>query len=211
MLKSWIPLAKEPIDVYKLYDSERCQLISIIRSGKKKTPGVLHFKGLPTLTGEGIEVHAVVDGVVTEKGFDYNIKSRTHRRGALVSVRGRNGITISYERLSLISDSINVGDYIKAGDLIGWEGNSGSGKDVFLALRFLRNGRLVDGCYHLGIPEELAEFRNDLVIAEDVVCKLCGLDSKERYEIRSLPCADSIWCKILKAFSTRRVARREGN
>ena len=120
----------------------------------------------------------------------------------MVSIRGNDGVTISYERLSAAAN-ISEGDLIRAGEPIGIEGDTGTGKGVYLQLRFERNGRLVDGCEYLNIPREVGEFRSTTLNAEDVVCQICHLDNKERYGIRTLPNADVIWRKILRAFESK--------
>ncbi len=114
------------INLSKLYDSERCRLMSIIKTGKKETPGVLHFKGLPTAIGGGTKVRAIEDGVVMYVGQCHDIHSRDRWRGLIVSIQGRNGTIVSYERLSIAT--AKEGEYIHAGEPIGYEGNTGRGQ-----------------------------------------------------------------------------------
>lgn len=189
------------MEISKLYNSGRCKLLCVVKSGKKEVPGILHFKGLPTAVGDGTEVCAIEDGVVMYVGRCYEINSRRMKRGLVVEVLGRNGVVTCYERLAIAA--VKEGEDIRAGQPIAREGNTGAGKQEYLALRFERNGRLINGLEYLGITDELGEYRCNEISAEDTVCKICGLDQHERYSLRTLPCADSIWNKVLKTLEKR--------
>ena len=184
----------------ELYGSKHCRLFDIEISGKKCTAGVLRFKGIPSIYGNATEVHAIASGVVMRNDRCYNHKSRESRLGHTLTIYGSDGVAISYERLAG-SEQIKEGDYINAGQVIGTEGDSGAGKGQYLQLRFSKNGRLVDGCEYLGIKRKPAEYSVDAPNAEEAVCRICRLDSNERYSICTLPCADTIWQKIVDALA----------
>ncbi len=189
------------VNISKTYNSERCRLVSIVWNGKKQTPAILHLKGLPTALGDGISVRALEGGVVLHAGRNYDKTSRLSQRGVYVTIRGRDGVNVSYERLA--TALVREGDLVRAGEVIGYEGSSGTGSAEYLAIRFERNGRLVNGLDYLGISGKLGEYRNKTESAEEIVCRVCNLDQHERYSIRGLPCANSIWDKFLSALEKR--------
>lgn len=187
---------REQIDLSRLYSSRSCTVTDILVTGKKQIAGVIRLKGKPSVYGSGTEVRALKDGLVMYAGRSYDQGSRMRFRGTHVSVLCEGNVVISYERLANIR--VQEGDKIKAGEIIGDEGNSGADRrNRYLQLRFTRCGRLIDGRDYLGMPLATKAYRNNDMAPEEAVCKLCKLDSRERVEIRSLPCANTIWEKIM--------------
>lgn len=179
----------------KLYKSAHFLLTEIRTTGKKQTNGVLCFEGLPSVYGSYKEVTAVESGVVIRAGMNYDVSSREHRCGMVVTVTGRNGVTVTYGRLA--KRCVNVGDRVRAGDIIGIEGSSGTGSREYLTLEFRRNGRRVDGCEYLGIRAEPCEFKPPIAEPAEVVCRVCGISDKLRTYINSTPEGQELWRKIL--------------
>ena len=179
----------------QLYKSRHFVLTEIRSTGKKQTNGILCFEGLPSVYGSQKEVTAIEDGVVLRSGINYDTRSREHRLGMVVTVSGKNGVTVTYGRLA--HRFVNEGDFVHAGEVIGIEGNSGSGTRDFLTLEFRRNGRRVDGCEYLGLSPKSRVFTPPHDDPADTVCSVCGLSDKTRVFIDSSPEGPEVWKKIL--------------
>ncbi|MCI8388840.1 MAG: M23 family metallopeptidase [Clostridiales bacterium] len=180
----------------QLYKSGHFLLSEIRTSGKKGVAGVLCFKGLPSPLGSKSEVLAIEDGVVLRAGRCSDLGSREHRIGTYVCVSGKNGVSVLYGRLAC--RFVRAGDYVSAGDSIGIEGSSGSGRGDFLTLEFRRNGRRVDGCDYLGIPHETNEFLPEDLDPSEIVSKSYQLDDATKEYINGAPNSDELWKKLMR-------------
>lgn len=179
----------------KLYKSGHFMLTEIRVTGKKQTGGILCFEGLPSMYGTGKEVTALEDGVVLKSGMNYDPHSREHRQGMVVTLSGHDGVSVTYGRLA--HRYVNVGDTVRTGDIIGIEGNSGTGHRNYLTLEFRRNGRRINGCEYLGIDECPGEFKPTAADASEAVCRVCGIPDEIRDYIDRNPYADEVWKRIL--------------
>lgn len=175
----------------KLYKSAHFALVDIRATGKKNVKGILCFEGLPSVYGNAKAVCAIEDGVVVWAGRSNDVKSRVHRIGTAVTLTGHDGVTVTYGRLS--RRTVNTGDYVRRGEVIGYEGSTGSGRESYLLLEFRRNGRRVDGCEYLGILPRLTVFTPEDIPVADVVCQACGLTSKMRAYMNLCPEAETMW------------------
>ncbi len=184
-----------------LYKSNHFALTEIRSGGKKGVRGILCFEGLPSVYGSSKEVLALEDGVVLHAGRCIDPRSRDYRRGTVVVISGRNGVTITYGRLS--HRFVNAGDYVHQGDSIGVEGSTGSGTRQYLTLEFRRNGRRVDGCDYLGISPEPGEFTPPDCRPSEVVARACGLSEGMRGHIDCYADADELWKRLYLQLSSR--------
>ena len=183
----------------RLYKSNHFVLNEIRTSGKKQTHGILCFKGLPSVYGSDKEVCALEDGVVMKAGWNMDIRSREHRQGIIVTVCGKNGVAVTYGRLAC--RFVKSGDYIRAGEVIGIEGNTGAGSAEYLTLEFRRHGRRVNGCEYLGIPPHTGEFTPPKEPASAIVCRICGISEDVRNYIDRSAAASELWEEVLGAIS----------
>ena len=154
-----------------LFDSRKFDLVNIIKNGKKLTPSTLIFRGSPTAYGMGMSVLAVEHGAVVAVG-EPTIEEdgyRRDRQGERVKVKCRDGVTMTYGNLE--SCSVNVGDEVRVGQMIGRT----IGTQV-VKLEFWRTGRRIDGCNFLGIECVQARFYPEEMDAERMVAEACGLD-----------------------------------
>ncbi len=175
----------------KLYKSEHFALVDIRSTGKKKTNGILCFQGLPSVFGSPDAVCALEEGTVIVAGRNNDIHSRSHRMGTMVCILGKSGVCVTYGRLS--RRSVNTGDHVRCGQVIGYEGNTGSGSERYLLLEFRRNGRRVDGCEYLGIRPKPAVFSPEQVALPDVVCRACGFSGAIKEYLIQCPEAEDMW------------------
>jgi len=84
----------------------------------------------------GTPVHTIGDGKVIFKQY-------TRGGGKCVKIKHNAIYTTSYMHLSRYA-KINVGDYVKQGDLIGYVGQTGLATGPHLDFRFYKNGKPVD-------------------------------------------------------------------
>lgn len=174
-----------------LYDSRRFDLVTIKRTGKKKTPGFLIFRGIPTVYGTGGVVLATEDGVVAAAGKPNQLEDgyRAVRQGERVKILGRDGVVVIYSNLekSLVSE----GDKVCAGQPIG---TTGWARMVYLEFR--SRGRRVDGCRHLGIAAEEQRFAPETMDSERLVKEICGIDGDMMAHISLHPNHREFWERI---------------
>ncbi len=109
----------------------------------------------------GTPVHTIGDGRIIMK--DYQSAS-----GRIVKIRHNSVYTTAYMHLSAYGNGINVGSYVKQGDIIGYVGSSGLSTGPHLDFRFYKNGYAVDPLRVEAPPVEPVSEEN-----------------KERYEIIS--------------------------
>jgi len=175
----------------KLYKSMHFALVDIRSTGKKETNGILCFQGLPSVYGSAKAVCSVEGGVVISAGRNNDQNSRAHRLGTAVTVRTVNGVEITYGRLS--QRVVHKGDRVEHGQLIGYEGSTGSGTGSYLLLEFRRNGRRIDGCEYLGILPHTRVFSPEDIPIADAVCRACGLTDRMRDHLELCPDASDMW------------------
>ena len=180
----------------QLYGSEHFRLIGTKVSGQKKVAAVLCFKGLPSALGASNEILAARGGVVIDAGRVHNSSSRLSKCGIHVTVRLPDGVTMTYGRLS--SRCVRVGDYVREGDKIGTEGETGSGRGYFLTVEFRRNDRRIDGLSYLGITDDQAEFFPEILRPAEIVSRICGLSESVRRHIDMAPDAEEVWRALLE-------------
>lgn len=120
--------------------------------------GMDGHNGLDFAIPEGTELFAVIDGEVTEIGYDAT------GYGNHIRTKNKDGIAIIYAHLSSIS--VSEGDAIQAGDLIAYTGNTGysTGPHLHLGLRFYTEAGVKDynnGYYGYFDPLPYFEDYND--------------------------------------------------
>lgn len=76
--------------------------------------------GLDFAMPEGTPLRSIQDGVITQ------ITHLKTNIGNGVLIKWQDGKTAIYGHLSTVADNLHVGDSVKAGDLIGYSGHSGS-------------------------------------------------------------------------------------
>lgn len=103
-------------------------------------------KGVDLRAEEGTGVYAVSDGKVSRNGWDPG------GYGKWIEITHENGITTRYAHLS--EKIVNKGDEVKAGDIIGLSGNTGSSTGPHLHYEVRKNNEPID-------PGSLDEYHFD--------------------------------------------------
>ena len=85
----------------------------------------------------GTPVYSIGDGRIIMKEYQ-------NGSGRIVKIRHNSVYTTAYMHLSAYGNGINVGSYVKQGDIIGYVGSSGLSTGPHLDFRFYKNGYAVD-------------------------------------------------------------------
>ncbi len=85
----------------------------------------------------GTPVHAIGDGRIIMKEYQSG-------SGRIVKIKHNSVYTTAYMHLSAYGNSINIGSYVKQGDIIGYVGSTGLSTGPHLDFRFYKNGYAVD-------------------------------------------------------------------
>ncbi|HCC70828.1 MAG TPA: hypothetical protein DEQ09_06725 [Bacteroidales bacterium] len=93
--------------------------------------------GVDYATPLGTPVHAIGDGRIIMKEYQ-------NGSGRIVKIKHNSVYTTAYMHLSRFGNGINIGKYVKQGDIIGYVGSSGLSTGPHLDFRFYKNGYAVD-------------------------------------------------------------------
>ncbi|MGB2087142.1 MAG: M23 family metallopeptidase, partial [Psychroflexus salarius] len=100
-------------------------------------------KGTDYAAPTGTPIWSTADGVVIKSSY-------TRGNGKYVKVRHTSTYTTQYLHMS--RRAVNVGDYVKQGDIIGYVGSTGLATGPHVCYRFWVNGRQVDP-YKQDLPD----------------------------------------------------------
>ncbi|MBT8265751.1 MAG: M23 family metallopeptidase [Bacteroidia bacterium] len=134
--------------------------------GYKRRP----HKGTDFAAPVGTEILATANGTVTES---------TRRGGNGKYVKIKHNGTYSTQYLHMSRRSVNVGDYVKQGDVIGYVGMTGNTGGPHVCYRFWKNGKQVDPFREKlpaaeSIPDSLLTDYSQFIIP--IKTKLDGID-----------------------------------
>ena len=124
--------------------------------GYKRRP----HKGTDFAAPVGTEILATANGTVTES---------TRRGGNGKYVKIKHNGTYSTQYLHMSRRAVNVGDYVKQGDVIGYVGMTGNTGGPHVCYRFWKNGKQVDPFKQKlpaaeSIPEALLEDYKEFIV-----------------------------------------------
>lgn len=171
-----------------IFESRRYTLVSVIRTGKKQTPGRLIFVGSPSRRDNGHTLTSPVNGVVLESRRETNPHLRAHRLKSFITIATSDGVQVRFSQLS--ARIVRKGDTVVEGQVIGFAGDNGVTVDC------IRNDRMVDALAHLGIEPGVREFEFEKLTDEDVVALTCGISPGMRDYINRRPGADEFWRSV---------------
>lgn len=124
-------------------------------------------KGVDLRAETGTEVYAVSDGIVSRNGWDPG------GYGKWIEITHEDGITTRYAHLS--EKNVKKGDEVKAGDVIGLSGNTGSSTGPHLHYEVRKNNEPID-------PGSLDEYHFDKALIPGAVSKEDPEDDKKSGE-----------------------------
>lgn len=124
-------------------------------------------KGVDLRAETGTEVYAVSDGKVSRNGWDPG------GYGKWIEITHEDGITTRYAHLS--EKNVKKGDEVKAGDVIGLSGNTGSSTGPHLHYEVRKNNEPID-------PGSLDEYHFDKALIPGAVSKEDPEDDKRNGE-----------------------------
>lgn len=179
------------MNIEKLYRSGDFMLYDMDITGKKDTVSKLYFKGNSDRCIHVNEIRAVESGVVMFAGREYDANHRSSRLNTHVNIAGANGVTITYAHLSQLT--VNDGDYVKEGDLIGYTDVS-----LKVVVQCRRNGRFIDACEYFKIERKHIHFNVKNKTDRDIVCEQCGLTDAMIKYIDGYFNAEGLWERLAR-------------
>jgi len=126
-------LTVRPVPVTKVLPVEGYTLTA--RFGNSGGLWAADHTGLDFAAAEGMPIHAIADGVVTEVLYDGSYGNKT-------VIRLEDGTELWFCHQS--SQSVSVGDHVSAGDVIGAVGSTGNSTGPHLHLEVRVNGEPTD-------------------------------------------------------------------
>ncbi len=136
---------------------------------------------------------APCDGVVVSSTQILDTNNRTWEWGNYVRIDRADGLQIFMCHMS--ERRVKVGDVVKAGDVVGVEGNTGFSFGTHVHFEVRRNGEVVNPCPYLEIENTAWEI--DVVERyAELVCARCGFEAKTRAYMDEYKFAPDLWRKL---------------
>lgn len=179
------------MSIENLYKSGDFTLYEVDVTGKKEIASTLYFKGNADRCMHINKICAIEDGFVLFAGREYDTHHRASRLKTHINIASVGGVTITYAHL--VELAVKEGDYVRAGEVIGYTDNS-----LQVMVQCRSNGRFVDGCVYLGIERKPAHFGPKDRTDKSVVCEQCGLTDTMIHYIDGYFNADGLWERLAK-------------
>ncbi len=135
------------------------------------------------------------DGVIGSSTRIYDKTNRTWEWGEYVRIDRVDGLQIFMCHMA--ERRVKVGDVVKAGDVVGVEGNTGYSFGPHVHFEVRKNGNPVNPCPYLGVENTAWTMTiNREVDYADLVCDKCGLEPKTRKYLDEYRFAPDLWRKL---------------
>lgn len=159
------------------FKSQKCRLTSPYGYRVHPINGWRHFHGGVDLVGVGSrEVVAAADGKVVRSRIVTDKSNATWEWGEYIAVTGNDGVTIYYCHLE--KRLVQVGQTVKAGDVIGVQGATGQVTGEHLHFECRRGTKQINAAEYLGIPNALGTY-DGVHVAIDKLTALGVISSPE--------------------------------
>lgn len=159
-----------------------------------------YHKGVD-LSGTDKTLVAPCDGVIGSSTIITDKSNLTWQWGNYIRIDTADGLKIFMCHMA--SRKVKVGQKVKAGDVVGIEGNTGYSFGSHCHFEVRKNGESVDPTPYLGIPNEWGQY--DIIKAApnyaDLVCAKCGFEQKTRDYINAYRFSADLWRKLWEAMS----------
>ncbi len=114
----------------------------VLASFNQSRTGYFH-QGIDVRAAEGTPVFASADGIVTKAAPDS--KGVTKGGGHMIFIDYGQGVEARYMHLSAYG--VKAGDHVKAGDIIGFTGNTGDSSTPHLHFEYYIGGQAIDPAF----------------------------------------------------------------
>ena len=159
------------------FKSQKCRLTSPYGYRVHPINGWRHFHGGVDLVSiGGDEVVAVADGKVARSRIVTDKSNATWEWGEYIAVTGNDGVTIYYCHLA--KRLAQVGQTIKAGDVIGVQGATGQVTGEHLHFECRRGTKQIDAAEYLGIKNALGTY-DGVTVAVDKLAAVGVINTPE--------------------------------
>ena len=159
------------------FKSQKCRLTSPYGYRVHPINGWRHFHGGVDLVAiGGDEVVAVADGKVARSRIVTDKSNATWEWGEYIAVTGNDGVTIYYCHLA--KRLAQVGQTIKAGDVIGVQGATGQVTGEHLHFECRRGTKQIDAAEYLGIKNALGTY-DGVTVAVDKLAAVGVINTPE--------------------------------
>ena len=149
--------------------------------------------GLDLVGQESKEIRAVTDGSVVRSRMVTDKSNTTWQWGNYVAVDCGGGIVIYYCHMS--RRLVNVGQRVKAGDVLGIEGATGRATGSHCHFEVRRNGTAINAADYLGIENKVGYFGETVDYAK-IVAQKCGFEQQTIDYLNQYTYAADLWRKL---------------
>ena len=159
------------------FKSQKCRLTSPYGYRVHPIKGWRHFHGGVDLVAVGgDEIVAVADGKVARSRIVTDKSNATWEWGEYIAITGTDGVTVYYCHLA--KRLVQVGQTVKAGDVIGIEGATGQVTGKHLHFECRRGTKQIDAAEYLGIKNALGIY-DGVTVAVDKLARVGVISSPE--------------------------------
>ena len=143
------------------YKSQKCRLTSGYGYRVHPIHGWKHFHGGIDLVGiDSEEIVAVAPGKVVRSRIVTDKSNATWEWGEYIAVQGDDGVTIYYCHMK--KRIAEVGDRVKAGDVIGLQGMTGQATGPHLHFECRRGSSQINAAQYIGITNSVGMYSDEV-------------------------------------------------
>lgn len=168
------------------------------RFGWRNLNGTQNYHNGVDLVGTDKTLVAPCDGVIGSSAMITDKSDATWEWGNYVRIDRADGLKIFMCHMA--ARKVRAGQKVRAGDVVGMEGNTGYSFGSHCHFEVRKNGVSVDPTPYLGIPNGAGTYavQNQPDYA-DLVCEKCGLEAQTRKYIDAYRFAPDLWRKLWEA------------
>lgn len=155
-----------------------------------------YHKGID-LCGSDKTLVSPCGGVIGSSMIIYDKSNTTWEWGNYIRIDRADGIQIFMCHMA--ERKVAVGQVVKAGDIVGIEGNTGYSFGSHCHFEVRKNGVSVDPTPYLGIANASGTYQVNTPDYAALVCRKCGLESQTKAYLDKYKYASDLWRKLWEA------------
>lgn len=157
-----------------------------------------YHKGID-LSGTDKTLVAPCDGIVRSSTIITDKNNLTWEWGNYIRIDRADDLQVFMCHMA--ERRVTVGQTVKAGDIVGIEGNTGYNFGSHCQFEVRKNGVSVDPTPYLGIPNSWGVHDVSKIDYAALVCQKCGLESQTKAYLNNYKYASDLWRKLWEAMS----------